>query len=377
MRATNALFAGLSSNITEICRVSGIPGVSLDVIDNGEFIHKASYGYCDVDNQIPCSSESTFVLGSLSKAFTATLLAQLRNSLDLSRHTTIPDLLSHHAGLSASDSLWLSSDNIHLLNRSETVKILSYVPQQQPFRASFIYNSFAYDVLGQVIEKISGSSYSCFLHNRILLPLGMKRTYYTDTAGQMEHEAKPHAALTDSTPVQISPALQGDNVLMGGGGGVRSSVSDLLVFYNAMMDAVGQDMEVHAAPQPVSKHRPPFLSQLPAMWTGWNILPMPLLREHSCGYGWLRAQLPSVLARSRGDPALNPSVGFGAPSRLAIWHSGDIPGFQTHATLFPETKQAIVVLTNPLSLNAGSMYISDLTIEALLGNFKNAPDYTE
>lgn len=145
MRAASALLAGLTSNITEICRVSGIPGVSLGVIDNGEIIHKASYGYCDVENQILCSSESTFVLGSLSKAFTATLLAQLvedgqlnwsdhlnqilpefqRNSSDLSRHTTMSDVLSHHAGLSASESLWLGSDNIPLLKRSETVKILN------------------------------------------------------------------------------------------------------------------------------------------------------------------------------------------------------------------------------------------------------------
>ena len=77
MRASNALFASLSSTILEISRLSGIAGVSVGVIDNGETIHQASYGFCDIENKIPCDAETTFVLGSLSKAFTAILLAEL------------------------------------------------------------------------------------------------------------------------------------------------------------------------------------------------------------------------------------------------------------------------------------------------------------
>lgn len=394
MRASSALFAGLSSKIIEISRLSGIPGVSVGVIDNGDVIHQASYGLCDVENEVPCDSESTFVLGSVSKAFTATLLAQLvgegrlkwtdpiseilpefqRPSSDLSSHATVADLLSHHSGMSAFDSLWLGSDNIPLLNHSDSIGVMSYVPQKQPFRGSWVYNNFAYDVLGHVIERISGSSYSSFMKDRLLRPLGLERTYYTDAAGELENEAKPYYALADASPVRIPPALAGDSVLIGPAGGVRSCVSDLLILYNALMEAAAEEMEVNTVPQPALRGRPLALSQLSPMWTGWNIMPMPLIREHSYGYGWLRAQLPSVLAPTRGDPELSPLVGVGAPSTLAIWHSGDIPGYQTHVTLFPETKQAIVVLTNFLSLNYGSRFISDLLIEALLDNLDNAPD---
>ncbi|RMI99773.1 hypothetical protein CDV36_015966 [Fusarium kuroshium] len=394
---STAVFASLSSTITEICRLSGIPGVAIGVIDNGEIIHQASYGFCDVEKQIPCDSDTTFVLGSLTKAFTSTLLAQLvqdgrlnwtdplsqilpefqRDPQDLSSHTTIGDLLCHHTGLSAFDSLWLGSDNVPLLNRSDAIQILNYVPQQEPFRGSFIYNNFAYEVLGHVIEKISGMTYSSFLQERLLRPLGMKKTYYTDPAKQIENEAKPYFALSDATPFRIPPALHGDGVLMGPAGGVRSCVSDLLIFYDALLGAAAEEIELGAGEKHSPKEHPVSFSELPTMWTGWNILPMPLIREHSYGYGWLRSQLPTVLAPSRGDPKLNPLVGLGAPSRLAIWHSGDIPGYQTHATLFPETKQAVVVLTNSLSLNDGSRYINDLIIKALLDNLDNAHDYAE
>ncbi|RSL61405.1 hypothetical protein CEP53_005110 [Fusarium sp. AF-6] len=371
--------------------------VAIGVIDNGEIIHQTSYGFCDVEKQIPCDSNTTFVLGSLTKAFTSTLLAQLvqdgrlnwtdplsqilpefqRDLQDLSSYTTVGDLLCHHTGLSAFDSLWLGSDNVPLLNQSDAIKILNYVPQQEPFRRSFIYNNFAYEVLGQVIEKVSGMSYSSFLQERLLRPLGMKRTYYTDPAEQIENEAKPYFALSDATPFRIPPALQGGGVLMGPAGGVRSCVSDLLVFYNALLDAAAEQIEPGTEEKHSPKEHPVSFSELPTMWTGWNILPMPLVREHSYGYGWLRSQLPSVLAPSRGDPVLNPLVGLGAPSRLAIWHSGDIPGYQTHVTLLPETKQAVVVLTNSLSLNDGSRYINELVIEALLGNLDNAHNYTK
>lgn len=394
---SSTVFASLSSTISEISRLSGIPGVAIGVIDNGEVIHQASYGFCDVKNQIPCDNDTTFVLGSLTKAFTSALLGQLvqegrlnwtdplgqilpefqREPQDLSSHATIGDLLCHHTGLSAYDSLWLGSDNAPLLNHSDAIKILNYVPQQEPFRGSFIYNNFAYEVLGHVIEKISGSSYSSFLDERLLRPLGMKRTYFTSPTEQKENEAKPHVALSDATPVRISPALLGDHVLMGPAGGVRSCVSDLLIFYNALLDAAAEELEPGTEQAYTSRDHPVSFSELPTMWTGWNILPMPLVREHSYGYGWLRSQLPSVLAPSRGDPDLNPLVGTGAPSRLAIWHSGDIPGYQTHATLFPETKQAVVVLTNSLSLNDGSRYINDLVIEALLDNLDNAHDYVK
>ena len=39
MKASNAVFAGFSSQIVEISRLSGIPGVSVGVIDNGEIVH--------------------------------------------------------------------------------------------------------------------------------------------------------------------------------------------------------------------------------------------------------------------------------------------------------------------------------------------------
>lgn len=287
MKASNAIFASLSPYIIEISRLSGIPGVSLGVIDHGNIIHQASYGYGDLENKIPCDSESNLILGSLTKAFTSALLAELvaegklnrttslnqilpgfeRYLIDLSSSVTVADLLSHCTGLSAFDSIWLGSNNEPLLDYSDSVKILSYVPQQRPFRGPSVYNNFAYDALAHVIEKVSGSSYSEFLHDRIVQPLGMKRTYYTAAAGQMGNEAKPYAALEDSSSVQTPAPLQDRDVLMGSVGGIRSCVTDMLAWSSALMDAAAKEMGFNPLSERANKHPAPFLSQVPNMWT--------------------------------------------------------------------------------------------------------------
>jgi hypothetical protein len=76
-----------------------------------------------------------------------------------------------------------------------------------------------------------------------------------------------------------------------------------------------------------------------------------------------------------GEDELNRVVGTGAPTKLALYHGGSVPGYNTYTAVFPETESAVVVLTNSLSLNAGMRYIGELLIEALFDNLQNAADY--
>lgn len=69
-------------------------------------------------------------------------------------------------------------------------------------------------------------------------------------------------------------------------------------------------------------------------------------------------------------------VGNGAPSQLALYYGGVIPGFNTYNVLLPETGSALVVLTNSQSLNGGVRWIGELLVEALLNNSHNAPHYS-
>ncbi|KAH8734316.1 beta-lactamase/transpeptidase-like protein [Ilyonectria robusta] len=372
-------FAALAPIVRDICRTSGIPGIALGVLHEGEVVYTAAYGFADVEKQLPCDEDTTFVLGSLTKAMTAALDVPLKtilpdfNRSDAYGDATIADLLCHRTGLAALDSLWLASDNVPFLARSQAVHILNHAPATHAFRSHFVYNNFAYEVLGQVIEKVSGASFADLLQDRLLTPLGMTRTYYTGEC--RENEAKPYAALENASVVQIAPPLKGKDVLMGAAGGIRSSVNDLLSLYSAFISRARDEMTFSdsEAGQKID-HQP--LEGVLDLWQGHTLLPSRSLRERSYAYGWARTQLPGILSPGdNGKSELDPMVGTGAPSRLALHHGGSIPGFNTYNALFPETGSAVVVLSNSLSLNGGVRWIGELLIEALFNNLDNAQDY--
>ncbi|CAG8430148.1 unnamed protein product [Penicillium salamii] len=360
--------------IRDICSISGIPGVSLGIVENNKTMYTASLGYADIESKTPCDSDTTFVLGSLSKGITAALLASLHDDgtisswdaplktllpefhrEDIYGEITLTDLLTHRTGLTSLDSLWLASNNVPYLPRSEAVRILNYAPRIQPFRTQFIYNNFGYEVLGQAIEKASGETFVEALRHRLLSPLGLNRTYYTGES--RENEAKPYAALEDGSIIPIAPPLHGENILMGPVGGVRSSVNDLLTLYKAFMDAAFHEIlhpDMGSPDQPKSTIR-----GIDQLWKGHQSLPFQSLGEHSYGFGWARAQLPAVISQGSDTGTLNPMVGTGAPSQLALYNGGVIPGFNTYNVLLPETSSAVVVLTNSQSFNGGVRPLGD------------------
>ncbi len=59
-----------------------IPGVSLAVVHQGQTIITKGFGQADVEKDIPATENTGFCIGSLTKAFTATLLAGLLDSTD-------------------------------------------------------------------------------------------------------------------------------------------------------------------------------------------------------------------------------------------------------------------------------------------------------
>jgi len=110
------------------------------------------------------------------------------------------------------------------------------------------------------------------------------------------------------------------------------------------------------------------------------ILSAPSVRERSYGLGWIRTQLPGPL----GDVGLNPDLAKEMPTvgkgtsegPLVIYHQGSITAFLTSVHLIPETKTAIVVLTNALANNDAADWLGQLLVEAVLDN-KDKNDYVK
>ncbi|KAI1083234.1 beta-lactamase/transpeptidase-like protein, partial [Whalleya microplaca] len=288
---------------------------------------------------------------------------------DAQANITVADLLSHRTGLAPYDGLWLNSDNQILMNRSQAVPILSYAPVVHPIRTKFLYNNIAYEILGQILEKVSGSTYLELLHDRIIGPLKLNRTFYAEEPFD-NNTAKSYAALADGSFYEIPPWGHGKDLLIGAAGAIRSSINDLLVLYKAFIDTANSQVDLMTN---ADAHNP--LKQVPQLFEGKVSVPNKSLREFSYASGWIRAQLPAIV-----DVAADyvpPVLGNGSPSRLMIHHQGYIAGNVGFVALFPETSTAVVVLGNSEGLTDAMRLIGHILVETVFENEVNKTAYIE
>ena len=169
-------------------RDSGAPGVAVGVV-RGTARDAAASGNVRAD--------SLFVIGSVTKSFTALAVMQLVEAgkvrLDapvvgylpyfrtgnrtVSDTITVSQLLSQTSGLSTAageDPFRRPETTLHA-----QVLALRGVTAAKP--GAFTYSNANYEVLGELVEHVSGQSYADYLHTHVLGPLDMRHTF-TDLA---------------------------------------------------------------------------------------------------------------------------------------------------------------------------------------------------
>lgn len=330
---------------------------------------------------MPPNEDTIYVVASLSKAFTSAMTGILveqqdlewdtqvrhiipeyqRDEKDSAYNATVSDILSHRTGLPGADGYWMLSEGEVAFSRNEFVHVLNSLPTAKPTRTAFIYNNLAYELLGQVIEQISGTTVGKLLNESIMKPLGMTRTFDTRIPPDTENVAIPYASLLNRTAYEIPMPLVRQDGLFSAAGGIRTSVSDLLKFYNALMDA-GMS---HLGKGPKRVPRNP-LKQVTAIWTDMISLRFSTLQEHSYALGWVRAQLPSSFGLDGPQP-WKAVVGHKTPGRLALYHQGIVQGFTSFSALIPETRSAVVILTNAGGLNEAGILVASAVLDTLFG----------
>jgi CubicO group peptidase (beta-lactamase class C family) len=172
-----------------------VPGLALAVVADGEVLDARGYGYADLEQKRPVTPDTTFAIGSCTKAFTTTALAMLveRGALDWDRpvrdylpgfrmldevvgaRVTARDLACHRTGLPSHDPVWYGAG----VSRHELVKRLAYLAPTRDFRSAYQYNNLMYIAAGVLVEAISGMTWEDFTRRRILEPLGMHRSSFS------------------------------------------------------------------------------------------------------------------------------------------------------------------------------------------------------
>ncbi|WP_374525276.1 serine hydrolase domain-containing protein [Sphingopyxis sp.] len=183
----------------------GIPGLQLTIVRQNRILLTGAYGQANIETSTPVTERTTFPINSISKAVAGVAAMQLveAGKLDLDAPikayletlpeawsgVTVRQILTHMSGLPE-----IADDNVRLLGGAEPDAAWAKVqelPLKLPPGTRFDYTQTNYVVMGKIIEKITGTSYAEFVHDRQFDAAGMKRTRFADVTGA---KAEPDAA---------------------------------------------------------------------------------------------------------------------------------------------------------------------------------------
>ncbi len=171
-----------------------IPGLSLAIVKNGQVVLAKGYGRRELGKPDQVDEHTLFMIGSNTKAFTATALALLEAEGKLSlndpvtkylpdfklydacatQQATLSDLLCHRSGLRTFQgdfTYWTSN-----LSRKEVIQKFGLNVPPYGFRTRYGYCNAAFVTAGEVVPAASGgTSWEGFIRERIFKPLKMGR----------------------------------------------------------------------------------------------------------------------------------------------------------------------------------------------------------
>jgi CubicO group peptidase (beta-lactamase class C family) len=220
----------------------GIPGVAVGVWADGREI-TACHGVTSVDNPLPVDPQTLYVLGSVTKTYTATAMMRLvtegRVELDApvrwyvpelgladeraAAEVTVLNLLNHTSGLGW-DLLVDTGDGDDAL--AGFVAKMADLEQIAPPGARASYSQAGYSLAGRVIEKVTGLTYERAVASLVFEPLGLSHSFFAPGDVMTRRFAVGHNPGEDGTlaVARLWKGPRGRNP----GGGIASSVADQL-----------------------------------------------------------------------------------------------------------------------------------------------------
>lgn len=172
-----------------------VPGMAVAIVGKDKVHFRRGFGDTTIVGGSAVDEHTLFAIASTTKAMIAAGMLMLADegklSIDdnvikyipelhfqdaaLAPQLTIRDLLSHRTGLPSTD-LWAFLMEMPL---DEQIRRFQSVPSAAPPRSRFIYQNTMYELVGLIIERVSGKSWQDFLTERLWHPIGMLETYPT------------------------------------------------------------------------------------------------------------------------------------------------------------------------------------------------------
>jgi serine-type D-Ala-D-Ala carboxypeptidase/endopeptidase len=304
-------------------------GVTIGVVSHG-VRRILSYGTAKPD--------SVFEIGSISKTFTALLLAQMVEQGKVTLDEPVRELLP--AGTVAKPA---TGGEITLLELSDQHSALPRMPDNfhpadpanpyadydakllyefigkhgvaHPDNAPFVYSNLGVGLLGQALADRAGMRYPDLLHEEITGPLGIH-----DTGVALTQEMKER--FIAGYDGQHRPAHAWDLDALAGAGGIRSTAADMLTYLEA---------QLHPDALPKDDLKSADGKTLPAAIADCHVIHAEVGPGMHIGLNWFRTDETG-----------------------SYWHNGATGGYSSYAMFNPGKDFAVVVLSNTSISETGS-----------------------
>ena len=304
------------------------PGVSVVVTQRGNIVFKASYGIANLVSKEKINSETNFNVGSLTKQFTAMAILQLaekkRLSIDdklskffpvldkqVANAVTVRELLTHSSGIIEHYDLTDTNKirhahNADVLNAIKNIDSTYFTPG-----TNFRYSNTAYCLLGLIIEKASGMTYSDYMKKNIFQPVDMRNSAIWNENERFVHRAVGYEYDKSTDSYKRSDAEENIFFSTEGDGGIYTSIDDYLKWMNALQ--TGKYFSKSNIDAARSSH-----------------FPIDTTKKLSYGYGWF--------------------VQEGSSPRK-VYHAGSNGGFRAISYTIPGDGYMIVIFSNRTGVN--------------------------
>jgi CubicO group peptidase (beta-lactamase class C family) len=305
-----------------------VPGLALAVIKDGKVVLQRTYGRRERDAEGDVDDNTLFMIGSNSKAYTATALAMLEYEGKLAlndkvtkwmpdfklydenvtRLVSLRDLLCHRLGTKTFQgdfTFWGST-----LTRHEVIGKMSALKPMGDFRANFGYCNAAFLTAGEVIPLATGgTTWEDYIRIRFFKPLDMTRALALAADMRIANNAaRPHATYDGRQFTLSYPNI--DNLAPAGS--ISLSINDMTHWLLMQMDT-GRYAGRQVIPQKV-------------ILQTWNAQTIVSPRTgYAYGLGWFISYPDGV---------------------KMLDHTGGVDGFLSASAFLPEERLGVIILTN-------------------------------
>ncbi len=334
----------IENHLAQQVESQNIPGLSAVVVRDGEVVYLGAHGVTNVDSREALAPDHVLAMASISKTFVAAAIAQLEEAGKLDPNApvvtylpyfrladkrqgeiSIMQLLNHTSGMPDATDYQYDDPQYdegaleRWIREMDQVSLVSDPGQQ------WGYSDLAFEILGDVIAKVSGVSFEQYMQTNIFKPLGMKDSSFFYPEIESELRTSGHI----NTPAEVSD-IYPYNRRHAPSSSLQSSARDMALW-----------VQVHLNAGELNGRRILGSEAFSLLWEPT----FDIANGVQIGYAWLIVNING---------------------HRAVMHNGGDIGFRTQIMLFPDDKIGFVLASNWQEQEIDMRAISDGLTEILL-----------